>query len=252
MASADDSGFLSRWARRKALARQGVAAEEPALMAAVTSPAVALPAGGQATVLTAPVAGASVKTESRQATDAPAAEPHALAGEPVPPGPTLEDAQALTTESDFSRFVRPDVSSEVKNAALKTLFTDPHFNVMDGLDIYIDDYNKFEPITPSMLRMMTQSKALNLFDDEPGPAPSPALDTAREAAPETAPNIASETASGTLPESGLDPAAAPAETSATTDRPAPDEDPDLRLQPDDAAGPDGPGPGPGEDAGRQP
>lgn len=247
MASADDSGFLSRWARRKAQARQGSAAEEPALTATVTSPAARPPAGAQATTQQAQAAGTAAPAapaESRQAADAPAAEPRAPAVEPAPPGPTLEDARALTTESDFSRFVRPDVSSEVKNTALKTLFTDPHFNVMDGLDIYIDDYNKFEPITPAMLRMMTQSRTLNLFDEEPEPAPAPARDTA--------PEIASETASETPPESGLDTAASPAETSATTDRPAPDEDPDLRLQPDDAARPDGPGPGPGEDAGRQP
>jgi hypothetical protein len=29
----------------------------------------------------------------------------------------------------------------VKNAAMKKLFADPHFNVMDRLDIYIDDYS---------------------------------------------------------------------------------------------------------------
>uniref|UniRef100_B1XTZ3 Uncharacterized protein n=1 Tax=Polynucleobacter necessarius subsp. necessarius (strain STIR1) TaxID=452638 RepID=B1XTZ3_POLNS len=41
--------------------------------------------------------------------------------------------------------MRPDVDPTVQQAALKEMFTDPHFNVMDGLDIYIDDYSKPDP-----------------------------------------------------------------------------------------------------------
>ena len=40
---------------------------------------------------------------------------------------------------------------------------------MDGLDTYIDDYGKPDPIPPSMLRQMSQSKFLGLFDDEDEP-----------------------------------------------------------------------------------
>jgi hypothetical protein len=43
---------------------------------------------------------------------------------------------------------------------MKKLFTDPHFNVMDGLDIYIDDYTKFEPIPAAMLAMLVHAKPL--------------------------------------------------------------------------------------------
>ena len=77
----------------------------------------------------------------------------------------------LTPASDFTRFVAPGVDSSVKNAALKTLFTDPHFNLMDGLDTYIDDYGKPDPLPAGMLRQMAQSHALGLFDDEPPPEP---------------------------------------------------------------------------------
>ena len=49
---------------------------------------------------------------------------------------------------------------------MKKLFADPHFNVMDGLDIYIDDYSKADPIPEAMLRAMTSSKFLKLFDQE--------------------------------------------------------------------------------------
>jgi hypothetical protein len=58
------------------------------------------------------------------------------------------------------------VGTEVRNAAMKKLFTDPHFNVMDGLDIYIDDYSKADPIPESMLRQMAGAEFLKLFDHE--------------------------------------------------------------------------------------
>jgi cell division septation protein DedD len=54
----------------------------------------------------------------------------------------------------------------VRNAAMKKLFTDPHYNVMDRLDIYIDDYSLPDPLPESMLRQMASAKFLNLFDDE--------------------------------------------------------------------------------------
>jgi hypothetical protein len=64
---------------------------------------------------------------------------------------------------DFSAFMKPDVDPAVQQAALKKMFTDPHFNVMDGLDIYIDDYSKPDPLPRGMLERMVQSDMLNLF-----------------------------------------------------------------------------------------
>ena len=120
----------------------------------------------------------------------------------------------MTRESDFSRFVAPGVDGEVKNAALKKLFADPHFNVMDGLDTYIDDYSKPDPLPASMLRKMAQAAFLGLVDPEP-----PAAATAAATPTAQAPNAEVEPA---------------ALGNATT--PEPDENADLRLQPHDAAG----------------
>jgi hypothetical protein len=53
-----------------------------------------------------------------------------------------------------------------RNAALKKLFTDPHYNQMDGLDIYIDDYGKPDPIPEAMLKRLMASKFLGLFEEE--------------------------------------------------------------------------------------
>ena len=48
----------------------------------------------------------------------------------------------------------------MRRAALKKLFSDPHFNVMDGLDVYIDDYSKTEPIPPAMLAGLRQAQKI--------------------------------------------------------------------------------------------
>ncbi|MEY4908761.1 MAG: hypothetical protein RL260_2479, partial [Pseudomonadota bacterium] len=132
-----EGGFLSRWSRRKAQVRQGIPVVE-ALPVPVVTPAP----------LVQPVV--------------PATRP-----EPVLPAPTLADAAQLTPASDFTRFVARGVDPSVKNAALKTLFTDPHFNVMDGLDTYIEDYGLPDPLPLAMLRQMTGARMLGLFTEEP-------------------------------------------------------------------------------------
>ncbi|HET9976879.1 MAG TPA: DUF3306 domain-containing protein [Burkholderiaceae bacterium] len=164
----DDGGFLARWSRRKARAEQG--APVPA-----EAPPPALPA--RAEPVEAPAGTATVSAPAEQA-----------------PPLTLDDVAALTKDSDFSRFVARDTDPAVKNAAMKRLFaSDPHFNQMDGLDVYIDDYNKFEPIPRTLLRQLANARVLGLLDDELEEQPKP-------------------------------------------DNPPPDENADLQLQPDDAAG----------------
>jgi hypothetical protein len=72
----------------------------------------------------------------------------------------------LTPDSDFTPFMQSGVDSVDRNAALKKLFTDPHYNQMDGLDIYIDDYGKPDPIPEEMLKRLMASKFLGLFEEE--------------------------------------------------------------------------------------
>lgn len=84
--------------------------------------------------------------------------------EQAPPPVTLDDVEKIDRfDPDFSAFMKPDVDPTVQQAALKKMFTDPHFNIMDGLDIYIDDYSKPDPLPPGMLERMVQSDMLNLF-----------------------------------------------------------------------------------------
>ena len=58
------------------------------------------------------------------------------------------------------------MSPEVRNLAMKKLFADPHFNVMDGLDIYIGDYTQPDPLPEGMLRKMASAHAMGFFDHE--------------------------------------------------------------------------------------
>ena len=152
--SQSDSSFLSRWSRRKLQERDGLAGPDEAV-----APLPAPPVAGTAAL--APVARACRANRPAAAEQAATQPPAAVA-----PAPTLDDVAALSMQSDYSRFVAHGVAPEVKNAALKKLFTDPHFNLMDGLDTYIDDYGKPDPLPAGMLRKMVQSQLLGLFDDE--------------------------------------------------------------------------------------
>jgi len=80
--------------------------------------------------------------------------------DPKAPPPELPPADKLTFDSDYRAFFHPKVDEDVRRAALKKLFSDPRFNVMDGLDVYIDDYSKTEPIPPAMLAGLRQAQKI--------------------------------------------------------------------------------------------
>ncbi len=191
------SGFLGRWSRRKA----GIDELSQVEPLPTMPPATAAPL-------------------------LPVASETGVAPEAEIPLPSMADVAALTRESDFAPFVRAGVAPGVRNAAMKKLFSDPHFNIMDGLDTYIDDYGKPDPIPPSMLRLMNQAATLGLFDEEDDDKAAAAALACPDGSPAT--QLAQSLA--TPPDPDLDP--------------RPDDDPDLRLQQDDAAGRPGAGPGP--------
>jgi hypothetical protein len=140
-------GFLGRWSRRKAgLEPEGLDSATPDLKPKVTPN--------------------SVPTDKKNIESAPAP----AEAEPLPP--TLEEAESIDRFApDFSSFMKPNVDPAVQQAAMKKLFSDPHFNIMDRLDIYIDDYSIPDPIPMEMLKRMVQSESLGLFrkfEDGPG------------------------------------------------------------------------------------
>jgi hypothetical protein len=113
-----------------------------------------------------------VKIDQASVTPAPENSAEQLA---VDQGPTMADVEKLNPDSDFSGFASAGVKDDVHHAAMKKLFSDPHYNVMDGLDIYIDDYSKEDPLPPGMLEKMVQSSMLGLFkklEEEPSVSPT--------------------------------------------------------------------------------
>lgn len=231
-------GFFERWSRRKQAQREasphpGLPPEEGETVPAASAASAALPSADAAASSSLPTSPASPASSSMSPTasnavraapppsaspsTAPSAPPAASPAKPA--SPTLDDVAALTPDSDFRPFVAAGVAPEVRNAAMRQLFADPHFNVMDGLDVYIDDYAKPSPLPPAMLRRMASAQFLKLFDDAPEENPEDDVpqDVAQSAQP--SPEVPSPLAADVPPASqGTD-----------------DHHADLRLQPDDAA-----------------
>jgi len=156
--------FLSRWSRRKAATADSEANEESAAPLLIND-----------TTANRSAYSNDVKANSSNGQGFEAKMLQNAHLEPTLPTAKSDDAdfpeplpsiEHLTGESDFSPFMKADVTPALRNQAMKKLFTDPHYNIMDGLDIYIDDYGKPDPIPPTMLRMMHQAKSLGLFENE--------------------------------------------------------------------------------------
>lgn len=119
-------GFLGRWSRLK---REAAAAEP---LPPVEAPVAIVPPQ-------APDAGQAARPDS----DVPA--------EPPP-------LESLGFDSDYRAFFGQKVDEGLKRAALKKLFHTPHFNTMDGLDVYIEDFNLYEPLPASMVSQLAHAK----------------------------------------------------------------------------------------------
>lgn len=98
--------------------------------------------------------------------------------QPAPALPCMEDVAQLHENSDFSLYMKQGVDESVKRSAMKKLFSQPHFNLMDGLDIYISDYSQADPLPPGMLATLRHAKSLldplqhleNFLQTSPEPA----------------------------------------------------------------------------------
>lgn len=138
--SAEKPLSLRRWSQRKHEAARAESDAASRDAAPATTPGATAPP---------PASAAGSPRASAGATGA-----HGVAA-PLPP------VETLTPDSDFSAFfdAKGSVGETVKRAALKQLLRDPRFNVMDGLDTYIDDYTREDPIPESVLKRLVQSRA---------------------------------------------------------------------------------------------
>ena len=155
------------------------------------------------------------EVEAKQAAPA-AAEPSdtAPAAASMSATETAAPGAAQGLRPEYRAYFDPQVDEKLRQTALRAMFSDPHFNAMDGLDTYIDDYSIVDPIPAAMLRQLNQAKGLLLFDDE-----KPAADAKGDA---SAAVPAGDVAAPGVADTGAVPAPAAADDSAggTAARPA--------------------------------
>ncbi len=120
-APAKERGFLGRWSQRKQAVARGEVPPEP------------VPAPAPAAVT-------------------PPADPR----DALP----LPDPASLTLADDFSAFLRPKVPAALKRQAMAQLFSDPHFNQVDGLDVYMDDYNLIPDMDDTYRGLLRHAKSV--------------------------------------------------------------------------------------------
>lgn len=90
-------------------------------------------------------------SEAKQDDEPEQATPPEATNPPPEPARELTDADmppldTLDFHSDYSAFFSPKVSTELRTAALRKLFHQPEYNVIDTLDDYCGDYTTFAPL----------------------------------------------------------------------------------------------------------
>jgi hypothetical protein len=152
--------FLARWSRRK-LDRDDP--EVPGNAAAAVTPSVTADGGPE-----------------RELTDAD-----------MPPIETLD------ADSDYAGFLSPGVSDDLRQQALRKLFSQPDFNITDGLNDYDEDFTQFAGlgsiVTHEMKRLL-QRELEKERTASAAAAESPAEPGSHEAAVELIENTANEVA----------------------------------------------------------
>ena len=200
-----DEPFLARWSRRKVEAREQPApdsapAPQSELQGQGQGPGQSLAHGEPVAPVT------STNLETATSTESLRAEL-----------PSLDSLRGL--QSDYHEFLKPGVDPGAQRAALKKLFSDPHFNRMDGLDVYIDDYGKFEPMSAAISASLAANKYLRVVDHLLSEDPAKKAEArAREAIESDPPSTAiayPERAEEVAPPAPADPAIATPDTNET-------------------------------------
>ena len=118
---------------------------------------------------------------SRRKLDTQHDSPDAAAGElreansPAPladePEQVLTDAdmppiESLDKDSDYAPFLSPGVSDDLRQQAMRKLFTHPEINITDGLNDYDEDYTQFAGLGKIITHEMKRRLQRELDDDK--------------------------------------------------------------------------------------
>jgi len=189
----DSEGRLGRWSQRKAAARLAPKSRGRAAPVAAAEPEPAPPApetGG----IGAPASAGEVQTDGA----APDADQEVRATEGDPDVvENLPDIEDLNKDSDFTPFMADGVPDELKNAALRKLWTsDPVFGFLDGMNEYDEDYNVIDRVITAVAegkdKLKKGRKKLQKAADgaETGAQDEPAPEDEAEARTDTEKNAA--------------------------------------------------------------
>lgn len=107
----------------------------------------------------------------QEARDEPAPKEPAAPDEGKP-APELPPVDQLNYESDFKDFMDKRVDDKLRRLALKKLFTDPRFNVTDGLDDYAEDYSLLEDLPSDMVALQQHARRILRSPEEAAAADS--------------------------------------------------------------------------------
>jgi hypothetical protein len=144
-----DESRLTRWSRRKAETRAGRGGAAPELKEEKAE----LPV--------------DAATPDDAGQEAPAAE--------TPP-PDLPDIDTLTSDSDFTAFMKEGVPKAVRRQALRKLWaSDPVFNFIDGMEEYGEDYTDAATVVAGMKSAWEVGKGYP--KEEKPDAPAEAVET---------------------------------------------------------------------------
>lgn len=125
-------GFLDRWSRRKAFERSGRTNED------------------------------RIDEDLRVGPSKPSDEPP----KQHPTDADMPPIESLNESSDFSGFMSPQVSDELRRLALRRLFHLPRFNIRDGLDDYDEDFRSFEVLKDIVTADMRHQMERKVTQDE--------------------------------------------------------------------------------------
>ena len=134
---AETEGFYSRWSKRKAQQRSSQQAENQAELSTELNSSLQTAADTQA---------CPVLNEEKVL----------LCDKDMP------DLDSLDEDSDYSGFLSPGVSEELRKMALRKLFQGQGFNLCDGLDDYDEEFTSFEKlgdIVTADMRFQLQEEA---------------------------------------------------------------------------------------------
>ncbi|MCU7906540.1 MAG: DUF3306 domain-containing protein [Candidatus Thiodiazotropha sp. (ex Epidulcina cf. delphinae)] len=151
-------------------------------------------------------------SERKQVSRLPVVAVEESAEAQLPTDADMPPLESLDEGSDYSGFLSPKVSEQLRRLALRKLFHSAAFNVCDELDDYAEDFTRFEKLGEVMtadLRHRLEQEARKRQESERETANAQLADTESGETPDTQPADSATRAEMDEPESSASVSADP-------------------------------------------